>query len=87
MPENTNQSRLQLTIYNLLYVLWQPADCVVWAVQEVMTHLCTGEQPALPRPAVLAGACSLLNTMGVEDVMGDAPKAADWVSVSFLHVP
>ena len=55
------------------------ADCVGWGMQEVMTHLCTGDQPALPKPAVLAGAVSLLNTMGVEDVMGDAPKAADWV--------
>ena len=53
-----------------------------------MTHLCIGDQPALPKPAVLAGACSLLNTMGVEDVMGDAPKAADWVSsTSHLHLP
>ena len=51
-------------------------------MQEVMTHLCTGDQPALPKAAVLAGATSLLNTMGVEDVMGDAPKAADWVSTT-----
>lgn len=52
-----------------------------------MSHLCTGDQPALPKAAVLAGARSLLNTMGVEDVMGDAPKAADWVSItSCLHI-
>lgn len=71
-----------------LYVLWQAADCVACTVQEVMTHLCNGDQPALLKPAVLAGACSLLNTMGVEDVMGDAPKAADWVSsTSHLHLP
>ena len=56
-------------------------------MQEVMSHLCTGDQPALPKAAVLAGATSLLNTMGVEDVMGDAPKAADWVSKVAVVVP
>ena len=51
-----------------------------------MSHLCTGDQPALSKAAVLAGARSLLNTMGLEDVMGDAPKAADWVTItSCLH--
>ena len=53
---------------------------MVWIEQEVMLHLCAGDQAALPKPAVQSGARSLLNTMGVEDVMGDAPKAADWVS-------
>lgn len=56
-------------------------------MQEVMTHLCTGDQPALPKSAVSAGASSLLNTMGVEDVMGDAPKAADWVSIRSIACP
>ena len=45
-----------------------------------MLHLCSGEQAAIPRQAVQAGAHALLNTMGAEDVMGEAPKAADWVS-------
>ncbi|KAL3146716.1 hypothetical protein ABBQ38_014703 [Trebouxia sp. C0009 RCD-2024] len=53
---------------------------VDWSlITEVMMHLCGGDQPTLPKPAVQEGTRSLLNTMGVEDVMGDAPKAADWV--------
>ena len=55
-----------------------------WGVQEVMTHLCTGDQPLLPRSTVLAGATKLLNTMGAQDVVADAPKAADWVSHSSI---
>ena len=48
--------------------------------QELVVDLCSGEQAVLPSPAVQAGTRSLLNTMGLEDVMGDAPKAADWVT-------
>lgn len=49
-------------------------------MQEVVVHLCSGEQALISKQAVQAGCHSLLNTMGEEDVMGDAPKAADWVS-------
>ncbi|KAL3146721.1 hypothetical protein ABBQ38_014708 [Trebouxia sp. C0009 RCD-2024] len=53
---------------------------VDWSIiTEVMLHLCGGDQPVLPKSAVQSATRSLLNTMGVEDVMGDAPKAADWV--------
>ncbi len=41
--------------------------------------LCSGEQAVLSKQAVQAGCHALLNTMGTEDVIGDAPKAADWV--------
>lgn len=63
------------------------ADGVGDAVQEVMLHLCSGDQAVLPKQAVQSGARSLLNTMGVDDVMGDAPKAPDWVNPhkSTLH--
>ena len=49
------------------------------ALQEVMVHLCSGEQAVVSKQAVQAGCHALLNTMGTEDVIGDAPKAADWV--------
>ena len=49
------------------------------ALQEVMVFLCNGEQAVLSKQAVQAGCHALLNTMGTEDVIGDAPKAADWV--------
>jgi len=49
------------------------------ALQEVMVHLCSGEPAVLSKQAVKAGCHALLNTMGTEDVIGDAPKAADWV--------
>ena len=53
-----------------------------------MLHLCSGDQAVLPKQAVQSGTYSLLNTMGIDDVMGDAPKAADWVGPhkSTLHV-
>ncbi|DBA73185.1 TPA: hypothetical protein ACH3X1_011264 [Trebouxia sp. C0004] len=49
------------------------------AITEVMVYLCSGEQALLSKQAVQAGCHALLNTMGTEDVIGDAPKAADWV--------
>jgi len=49
------------------------------ALQEVMVHLCSGEQAVVSKQAVQAGCHALLNTMGTDDVIGDAPKAADWV--------
>ena len=49
-----------------------------------MLHLCSGDQAVLPKPALQTGTHSLLNTMGVDDVMGDAPKAADWVRAAAL---
>ncbi|KAL0043356.1 hypothetical protein WJX79_002542 [Trebouxia sp. C0005] len=49
------------------------------AITEVMVYLCSGEQAVLSKQAVQAGCHALLNTMGTEDVIGDAPKAADWV--------
>ncbi|KAL3135011.1 hypothetical protein ABBQ32_007959 [Trebouxia sp. C0010 RCD-2024] len=53
---------------------------VDWSIiMEVMVHLCGGDQPTLPKSAAQSATRSLLNIMGVEDVMGDAPKAADWV--------
>ena len=51
-------------------------------MQEVMLQLCGGEQAILPKPALLTGTCSLLNSMALEDVVSDAPKAADLVSSS-----
>ena len=44
-----------------------------------MLHLCGGDQPVLPKQAVQSATRSLLNTMGVDDVISDAPNAADWV--------
>ena len=44
-------------------------------------YLCSGEQAVVSKQAVQAGCHALLNTMGTEDVIGDAPKAADWVRV------
>ena len=52
----------------------------IMLMQELMVHLCSGDQAAIPQKRVQAGCRSLLNTMGTEDVLGDAPKAADWVS-------
>ncbi len=54
------------------------------ALQEVMVHLCSGEQAVVSKQAVQAGCHALLNTMGTEDVIGDAPKAADWVRLGLL---
>ena len=47
-----------------------------------MLHLCSGDHAIIPKQDVQAGTQALLNTMGVEDVIGDAPKAADWVRPS-----
>ena len=49
-------------------------------MQEVVLQLCGGEQAVLPKPALLTGTRNLLNSMALEDVVCDAPKAADWVS-------
>ncbi len=54
-------------------------------LQEVVVHLCSGDQAVIPKQAVQAGSGALLNTMGVDDVIGDAPKAADWVSTQLGH--
>ena len=49
-------------------------------------QLCGGEQAVLPKPALLTGTRSLLTNMALDDIMSDAPKAADWVSIkSCLH--
>lgn len=56
-----------------------PVPKCLSALQEVMVYLCSGEQAVLSKQAVQAGCHALLNTMGTEDVIGDAPKAADWV--------
>ena len=69
----------------------QTGEGVYVLVQEVMVHLCGGDQPILPKTAVLSGTRSLLNTMGVEDVISNCPNAADWVrrfacmSLSCIH--
>ena len=49
-------------------------------MQEVVLQLCGGEQAIPSKPALLTSTHSLLNIMALEDVVSNAPKAADWVS-------
>ena len=56
-----------------------PPTARLLLLQRLMVFMCTGDKPAFSKQAVDRSARGLLNRMGLEDVLSDAPAGTDWV--------